>query len=674
MLAGYLPFDDDPANPEGDNINLLYKYITSTPLTFPEYVTPHARDLLRRILVADPRKRADLFEVARHSWLSEYHHVVSHITSSTTNIADISNSTIPAGTLTSLIFNSFSKMSLEQQDAPLLNRSASVREPTKPVSTVSPIGALSHQQAKLAQNEDPDLSKVQRDKATRHTLQPEYVAPQSHTARGEGSPATFSASGSSRGQVGSQGQMTAAAVAAHTTLRSKPLPQQPPVDNARATDYPPVSAAQQKMPPPTRPARDVPRSASDSTGAFGVPPQQQPTAYSQATRPSTGGSLTSLSGPSGTRSDIRLPSRGSYGQPVAPTVAATNAQGRVTQPKNGRSYNISGPIAQHMPQGSIGQLMTQQLPAQYNETPAAPPAKAHHRRSSTLSGLGERLFGRSGSVMRKQDTDSPRQKNGRKYPPTSMKDPYPSENPRRTSVESKRSFTFGLGKKKSVDLESQEEKPPRRFSLLPASMSMSFKGLMGGNKDQDSEAESPVPQAGDFPQPPEGRAQTRPTTGQNRVASYDTQDSVPLGHDGQYEQPRPVQVNNFSRPPQHYRQPSSQPPNDVYGGTGVYVPTSQYQDRSYLTGPTPPVEQQYRDLNQPYQYPEGFNSYDPPRASMQPGRQGKGPGVLQKNNRKFTDAYENEHGPTHHEGSSGAAKKVMDFFRRRGRARVDDYR
>ena len=51
MLAGYLPFDDDPANPEGDNINLLYKYIVSTPLTFPEYVTPHARDLLRRILV-----------------------------------------------------------------------------------------------------------------------------------------------------------------------------------------------------------------------------------------------------------------------------------------------------------------------------------------------------------------------------------------------------------------------------------------------------------------------------------------------------------------------------------------------------------------------------------------------------------------------------------------------
>ncbi len=98
MLAGYLPFDDDPANPEGDNINLLYKYIVSTPLTFPEYVTPHARDLLRRILVPDPRKRADLFEVARHSWLSDYAHVVSHVTSSTTTVGEIANTTVTSGT------------------------------------------------------------------------------------------------------------------------------------------------------------------------------------------------------------------------------------------------------------------------------------------------------------------------------------------------------------------------------------------------------------------------------------------------------------------------------------------------------------------------------------------------------------------------------------------------
>src|SRR5512140_1624033 len=126
MLAGYLPFDDDPANPEGDNINLLYKYIVNTPLTFPEYVSPHARDLLRRILVPNPRKRADLFEVARHSWLSEYAHVVEFITSSTTTPGEIQNTTVPA----------------EDEEGPHLARSASVRESSKKSTATPTVGGL----------------------------------------------------------------------------------------------------------------------------------------------------------------------------------------------------------------------------------------------------------------------------------------------------------------------------------------------------------------------------------------------------------------------------------------------------------------------------------------------------------------------------------------------------
>lgn len=81
MLAGHEPFDADPANPEGANISLLYHYIITVPLCFPGWVSPHARDLLMRILDPNPRKRADLFEIARHSWLSEYAHVVGFITS-----------------------------------------------------------------------------------------------------------------------------------------------------------------------------------------------------------------------------------------------------------------------------------------------------------------------------------------------------------------------------------------------------------------------------------------------------------------------------------------------------------------------------------------------------------------------------------------------------------------
>src|SRR6266566_2168805 len=135
MLAGYLPFDDDPANPEGDNINLLYKYIVNTPLTFPEYVTPHARDLLRRILVPNPRKRADLFEVARHSWLSEYAHVVELITSNTISPGEVQSISVPT--------------EADAGDGPLLGRSASVRESSKK-SAVSPtIGGLATKQGTI---------------------------------------------------------------------------------------------------------------------------------------------------------------------------------------------------------------------------------------------------------------------------------------------------------------------------------------------------------------------------------------------------------------------------------------------------------------------------------------------------------------------------------------------
>lgn len=72
MLAGYLPFDDDPANPDGDNINLLYKYIVSTPLSFPDYISADARDLLSMMLVPDPTRRANLDSVMRHRWLSAH--------------------------------------------------------------------------------------------------------------------------------------------------------------------------------------------------------------------------------------------------------------------------------------------------------------------------------------------------------------------------------------------------------------------------------------------------------------------------------------------------------------------------------------------------------------------------------------------------------------------------
>ena len=72
MLAGYLPYDDDPANPEGDNINLLYKYIIHTPLSFPDWISAEPRELLLQMLVPDPAYRCTIEDVTRHSWLRKY--------------------------------------------------------------------------------------------------------------------------------------------------------------------------------------------------------------------------------------------------------------------------------------------------------------------------------------------------------------------------------------------------------------------------------------------------------------------------------------------------------------------------------------------------------------------------------------------------------------------------
>lgn len=556
----------------------------------------------------------------------------------------------------------------DQPDVPPLARSASVREPAKAVNQAapSPVGGLSHQQGRLASDEDSES--VTRKRNNRHTIQPEYVEPQSHTTRGEALTAAAAAVSAPGSRNGGQGH---AGASGQLSTRSKPLPQEPLVSGevTKIADYPTTSSSTvaQRMLPPSRPGRDVPRSVSDSAGAFNITPSQPQVTQSQVTRPSTGNASTTSA-----RGDIRLPSRGSYGQPVAPTVEVANAHGRVTQPKSGKTYNISAPISQDGPSQSINRVP---VPNRNNDTAeqAPPEPVKHHRRSSTLTGLGERLFGRSGSLLgSKQQGDEKRGKKDRKYPPTSMKAQYPADNPPRASIESKRSFSLGIGKKKSVDLESQqqpEEKPRRFSSLLPSTFS--FRGLTGGGKEQDTEPDSPVPQAGDFPQPPStGRPSTSQTSRPSGQYSID-QNRQPLGQDGQYDQSRPARTN-FSRPPQHQLAPS-RILNDVYGGTGFYDGSNGPQQQQSLSSPHSAGQPQYgSSTNQtPPLYPEGFNSQDnSSRPSLQQNRQGRG--VLQKNNRNFKNAYDYEQGPSKHEGSSGPARKVMDYFRRR-KARADSY-
>lgn len=628
MLAGYLPFDDDPANPDGDNINLLYKYIVTTPLTFPEYVTPHARDLLRRILVPDPRKRADLFEVARHSWLSEYADIVSHITSSTTRVADIPT-TVTRGM--ALLIKNSQKFYADlptvgnTREGPSLARSASVREPPKTQHGPSPsVGGLVHHPGDVSQDQS-DRSKTPRD-TKRRTVQVEYVAPQSQTSRGDTSASSPTAHDTSPTEPVSTGT--------RPTGHVYPAPEQ----TAQTAQVPPPSLA------------NIPRSTSETVVLTGT--AAQPTTTQNA-RPTTGGSTASFKAG-------RLPSRGSYGQPVAPTVAATNAQGRLAQP-NSKQYVISGPIPQDGSEGSsMGSPSAQNFPPRFNTTPQQDAQKAH-KRSNTVSTIGEKLFGRTGSIFggRGNQPGAPRQKTGKRYPPTSMRDPYAGDHSR-TSIDSRRSAQYPFNRK-----TGETESKPRRFSLLPPSFSL--KGLTSTSRSQTPDEE---PQADRFL---DNRVNQRPSTGamrtRARATSYGAHDTMAgATTDGPSDVVVHEPVNYQNRIDQqfaalHLNNSETYQPTQYGTVSAEQVHPSnhdQYYRNHYANHSTPNYYDEYNGVHDNGSY-----------ASMQTGRSSNRPGVLQKNNRKFAEAYDYE---SHHSGSSGAARKVMDFFRRRAKSRAGDER
>ncbi|KAH8682101.1 hypothetical protein BX600DRAFT_375058 [Xylariales sp. PMI_506] len=627
MLAGYLPFDDDPANPEGDNINLLYKYIVNTPLTFPEYVTPHARDLLRRILVPSPRKRADLFEVARHSWLSEYSHVVELITSTTTTPSEIQNTTVPAS----------------DEEPSGLARSASVREPSKPKPTSVLVGDLGRKQGPV-DPEEAALYAKQAKENKRRTVQVEYVAPTTQTQRGGES---SSPHGKSRAQGSSRGP-----VEVQSSPNDKPLPRDPPISKESAYGR---SPSHTKTRPPSShqnnsPAVRTPHGSRSTSEAY-IPAGPTTTAG----RPATGGSMQS------TNSRHAISSRASYGQPIPPTVAGTNAHGRMAQPKAGaKDYVISNPIPQDSPDMDFGRPSIGNVPAKfarvsgYAPNNPTPPQSAGgemrgHRRSNTISEIGGKIFGRSGSIFggrKKRDSQQLSvEKPNKKYPPVSMSNTMvsisgePSGRPSIDSRASRRSFSqsIGLSKKPSGSVSgsqaSQQEKPPntRRFSLLRA---------MGLSKDADAMSSSQHLPIQDPPQAEEA-IYGEPSQPQFVDVAYD-------------EQPQ-----RLGTAPQPSTQPHIQPQRFASGSRPSAIPTYV----QHGAGSEHSVDRrQQGNLAAPY--PSGYDSEG--RDSRSTGSRG----VLQKN-RRFVDAYDGEqYGRTHdHGGSSGAAKRVMDFFRRRGKAR-----
>ncbi|KAH6609195.1 serine threonine kinase kin4 [Trichoderma cornu-damae] len=610
MLAGYLPFDDDPANPEGDNINLLYKYIVTTPLTFPEYVTPHARDLLRRILVPNPRKRADLFEVARHSWLSEYAHVVEFITSSTTSPSEV---------------QSVSATGSDYAEAPMVTRSASVRDAPKQKSPQpTAVGGLAKTHGKI----DSPTETAQRTSkdAKRRTVQVEYVAPVTQTQRG-----------------GTEAEVTRHQVPPTSRHHYETAQEDLSLDDRHISHSRPQSkkgpavAQTGGIPQLSRPPRDV-RSTSDNTYAVGIP--------ATTARPRTGNSMQSAT-------SLGLQTGSSYGQPVPPAIADTNVQGRIQQPSNANDEEADGRTSTSVP-SKFARM------SGFHE-PKSSDGKGH-KRSNTIGEIGSKLLGRSGSMFARKGkkAEQPAEKS-KKYPPISMANTgmvagdEPRSRPSIDSKASRRSFTLGLGKKRSGSIngsqDSIDKKERRRFSLLPASFSLkSFGAPKEFGSASPSEADLPIqnPRAADL-----GRSVT--SHGGSTPFFDNAYDGQPL--DTTVPAPIRQNENRHLAPADAARRANAVPPY-IQQGTHLNSASETSVDMRQ-----PPVGSRQGPYQYGYTQSEGFD-----------GRGiGASRGVLQKSHKRFTDAYD-QGDYRGHEGSSGAAKRVMDFFRRRGKARGGDER
>ena len=689
MLAGYLPFDDDPANPEGDNINLLYKYITTTPLTFPEYVTPHARDLLRRILVPDPRKRADLFEVARHSWLSEYSHVVGFIGCVNKSDMDIANS------------------AMQSDGEAILGRSASVREPTRSQAT-APNSAQKMTAAGLGDEQArADARKDQRD-AKRRTVQVEYVAPSA-------GPARTKARGDSQGPV----EVTAGP---QVPRKEVPVVMLPPSRQARATsDSIPAFTGQSAG------------SASRSTTGSGLVGNRMPSrgnSYSQpvAAIPTTANAVGLVSQPKSSTGYI-ISSPLPIDHPDA--VASSRPQSQHNLAQFQQQHNA------HLQQQQEARDAEQERFRQKG-----------HKRSSTLGSIGDRLLGRSNSRRNSQQKESvqgdgqgivgeaDKAKRDRKYPPVSMKNALPNRNEEaapRTSTESKRrpSFTF---LRKNSDAPSQSgndsRRNSRRFSFLPNNFSMaSFTG--GAKKEQNQGYESGesnldvgasglngAPSGASYGMLPGRQDSTRrPQSkglgpmgvggmafgrGQSRTPSAETTNStIPLYYEADREAARDARRSG-QMPQSAYGQPQMQqqggrgtsgparlekalPPQPPNAGVPV-VPRKQFRDDGFGgnaldSQPQHGVQQRNEDVERFYHPQENAERAErryqsegagPVRQSEQDfmddgynATQPIGGSNLRAGGRKFEGgAYEQGHS-----GSSSSARKVMNFFRMRGKDR-----
>jgi protein-serine/threonine kinase len=364
----------------------------------------------------------------------------------------------------------------------------------------------------------------------------------------------------------------------------------------------------------------------------------------------------------------RLPgSRGnSYGQPAV-GVAREQAQGRFSQPR-GKQYTVTAPNDDGYPQSTTHP----ESDTYQDEQPQREslPTK-NHKRSSTISELSGKFFGKRNSVLENKGSSHDATKPPRSSrPPVSMTKPIPNDagEPRRSTDSRRTSFSFGRRTTTNKEQDNgTSHRSSRRFSFIPTS-------IFGSNRNSQQYPQGSSDSL-DQRQPSRSRNNSRPRifSGRNDSRSPSrstTASNLPTMADQQYDRPRdsPQQRFNQSSIPAKQRYSAADyPPQEEYLPSDNTQFASQpnehgdyYRNVSNSSAPTDDPYDQYAHQGYQPKYPTGFNSYDQEEQYQQPRKEKH---VLQKPNRKFTDGFEKEG------HASGRAQRVMDFFKgRRQRA------
>jgi hypothetical protein len=238
---------------------------------------------------------------------------------------------------------------------------------------------------------------------------------------------------------------------------------------------------------------------------------------------------------------------------------------------------------------------------------------------------------------------------------------------RRPSTDSRRS-SFQFLRKNAEQQPNESRRNSRRFSFLPNNFSMNS---FSGAKREDSAAENSGRRESRTDRPTSkgmafgrgaSRSPTRSTASSSVPHYYDAEAQKAINRRSGVPQDKALpfvpQQSQRTPPPPASR---TQYRDDGYNGALQQEPVERYYTPNQDLGPPSAAS----DV-QPHFPPVSRSPY--PTSSHQSQQQQNSQQSMRPNQRKFDDAYEKGH-----DGSSSGARRVMDFFRRRGRERGGEW-